>query len=78
MRGSLTFKVHLTTQAIQCQADLYEMTDFDLLRLSTALNEQAFKLQMTLIQKSVEKLKAQQVIKEAASFKAEVDKNGSK
>ena len=76
MRGSLTFKV-TPNQAIQCVADLYEMTEFDLFRVATALTEQAFKLQMTAIQKTVEKSKQQKAIQDAAAqaFKKQVDEN---
>ena len=76
MRGSLTFKV-TPDQAIQCHADLYEMTEFDLFRVATALTEQAFKLQMTAIQKTVEKSKQQKAIQDAAAqaFKKQVDEN---
>ena len=75
MRGSFTFRV-LPDQQIQCQADLYEMTEFDLIRVATALTEQAFKLQMASIQKTVEKMKSRQIIQEAADFKNKVDENG--
>ena len=74
MRGSLTFKI-LPNQAIQCDASLYEMSEFDLFRVATALTEQAFKLQMAAIQKTVEKSKNIQLIKdaEAEAFKKKVD-----
>ena len=74
MRGSLTFNV-LPNQAIQCNANLYEMSEFDLFRVATALTEQAFKLQMAAIQKTVEKSKNIQLIKdaEAEAFKRKVD-----
>ena len=76
MKGSLTFSI-LPDQQIQCKADLYEMTEFDLIRLSTALTEQAFKLQMSLIAKKVEQAKSKQIIQSAADeFKRKVDNNG--
>lgn len=72
MRGSLTFLVAPDNQ-IQCKADLYEMTDFDLLRISTALQEQAFGLQLKLIKKSIAQTEAKKIISEAAEFKRRVD-----
>jgi len=76
MRGSLTF--HITPdQQIQVKADLYELTDLDILRVSTALNEQAFQLQLTLIKKQVEKLEAKRIIHEAESFKSKVDEHSA-
>ena len=62
MRGSLTFSIVPGTQDIQCKADLYEMTDTDLIRIATALQEQSFKLQMSFLQKKVEEAKAKQAI----------------
>ena len=79
MRGSLTFTV-LPNQAIQCNANLYEMSEFDLFRVATALTEQAFKLQMAAIQKTVEKSAQLQRVSDAAAeaFKKKVDGNGIK
>ena len=76
MRGSLTFKVDPTTQAILVKADMYEMTDFDLLRLATALQEQSFKLQCSLIAKTMKQLEDKKIITEATDFKQKVDLNG--
>lgn len=76
MRGSLTFKVNPSTQAIACVADLYEMTEFDLIRIATALNEQSFKLLLSVLKKRVEQAQTKQVIQEAADFKRKVDENG--
>lgn len=74
MRGSLTFSV-TSDQQIQCNADLYELTEFDLVRIATALTEQAFKLQLSAIQKIVEKSKTQKVIQDATAqaFKRQID-----
>ena len=74
MRGNLTFSV-LPNQEIECKAELYEVSEFDLLRFATALTEQAFKLQMSLIAKKVEAAKAKQVIQSAEEFKRKVDNN---
>ena len=74
MRGKLTFSV-LPNQEIECKAELYEVSEFDLLRFATALTEQAFKLQMSLIAKKVEAAKAKQVIQSAEEFKRKVDNN---
>lgn len=73
MKGSLTFEVDPLTQAIKCKADLTEMTQFDLLRIATALNEQSFKLLMSLIAKKVEEAQSQRTIREAADFKRKID-----
>ena len=74
MRGSLTFRITLN-QEIECQADLHELTDFDLIRLATALTEQAFKFQMSLIAKKVNEAKQKKIIQDASieSFKKKVD-----
>mgnify|MGYP001577115966 CR=1 FL=1 len=73
MRGSLIFQIVPGTQVIQCKADLYEMTDFDLLRISAALQEQAFKLQMTIIKKKVEEAEAKKIIQVASNLKQKID-----
>lgn len=62
MRGSLTFKVDPTTNGILIKADLYEMTDLDILKVASALQEQAFKLQLTLIKKGMEKEEVSRII----------------
>jgi hypothetical protein len=76
MRGSLTFKI-LPDQSIQCDADLYELTEFDLFRVATALTEQAFKLELSAIAKVVEKSKQVKLIQDASAevFKRKVDEN---
>ena len=74
MRGSLTFRV-LPTQEIQVQADLYEMTEFDLLRVATALNEQSFKLMISVLKKRVELSESKRIIQDAAEFNRKVDEN---
>ena len=68
MRGSLTFSIQPGTQAIQCKADLYEMTDTDLIRIATALQEQSFKLQMTFLEKKVKELQSKQAIIAASNI----------
>ena len=73
MKGTLTFSVDPLTQNIQVEAHLTEMTEFDLLRISTALTEQAFKLQMSLIAKKVKEAESRQIIQEAVDFKRKMD-----
>ena len=65
----------MTTQGIQCRADLYEMTDLDLIRIATALQEQAFKLQMTFLKKKSDEIKEKQALLAAEKFKNRVDGN---
>lgn len=76
MRGQLTFRV-TPDQKIQIEADIVEATEFDLLRVATALTEQAFKLQMSLVKRAVDQAKAKQVIQDASAeaFKQRVDEN---
>lgn len=61
MRGSLTFKV-TPDQQIRIDASLYELTDLDILKVSSALNEQALKLQLTLIKKQMERAEVSRII----------------
>ena len=77
-RGTMLscLKAELFSQIIQCKADLYEMTDFDLLRIATALNEQALKLQMTIIQKKVKEAESKRIIQAASDFKKKIDGDG--
>lgn len=75
MKGSLTFKIDPVTQAIQVNADLYEMTEFDLIRIATALNEQSFKLMLSIIQKRVELAQSKKIIQDASDFKKRIDGN---
>jgi transcription initiation factor TFIIIB Brf1 subunit/transcription initiation factor TFIIB len=76
VRGSLSFQI-TPDQQIKVSADLYELTDLDILRISTALTEQVLNLQLTLIKKTVEKLETKKIVAEAQaeSFKKKVDEN---
>ena len=76
MRGQLTFRI-TPDQQIRIEADIVEMTEFDVLRVATALTEQAFKLQMSLVKRAVDQAKAKQVIQDASAeaFKKQVDEN---
>lgn len=76
MRGQLTFRI-TPDQQIRIEADIVEMTEFDLLRVATALTEKAFKLQLSLVKRAVDQAKAKQVIQEASAeaFKKQVDEN---
>lgn len=61
MRGSLTFRV-TPEQEIRIDASLYELTDIDVLKIASALNEQALKLQFTLIKKQLERAEVSRII----------------
>ena len=65
MRGQLTFRI-TPDQQIRIEADIVEMTEFDLLRVATALTEQAFKLQLSLVKRAVQQSEAKKVIEEAS------------
>lgn len=67
MRGSLTFSPDIATGGIQCRADLYEMSEQDMLKLAAAMTEQAAVLQMTLLKKLAEKDQASRIIQVAAN-----------
>lgn len=67
MRGSLTFSPDLNTGGILCKADLYEMSEQDMLKLAAAMTEQAAVLQMTLLKKLADKDQANRIIQVAAN-----------
>ena len=74
VRGSLIFQVNIATQAIQVKADLYEMTEFDLLRMATALNEQSFKLLMSVLKKKAEEIEQKRIVSETIRLKEGMEK----
>lgn len=75
MKGALHFEVDPLTQNIQVKADLTEMTDFDLLRIATALSEQSFKILILLIQKKVKEAEVKQIITEASELNRKMNGN---
>ena len=67
MRGTFTFSPDLATGGINCKADLYEMTQQDLLKLCAAMTEQALVIQTTLLKKLAEKDQASRIIQVATN-----------